>query len=276
MSNKSKMTGTIHQTAVIDKSANIADNVQIGPYVVIGENVEIGEGTKIGAYTYIECAQIGKNCRILSHAAIGTPPQDLRFKDEKTLLCLGDNATVRECVTLNRGTTWDGGEGKTIIGKNCFFMAYSHVAHDCVLGDSVILVNSVALAGHVTIGEFAVVGGLAAIHQFVRIGTAAMLGGGSMVERDVPPYCIAQGNRAGVSGLNIVGLRRCRITKSTMSALKEAYKLVFVSELLREEALNKLSASESMSIPEVKHFYDFIKQPGPRGIASPRKAALDN
>ncbi|MEK6544467.1 MAG: acyl-ACP--UDP-N-acetylglucosamine O-acyltransferase, partial [Elusimicrobiota bacterium] len=219
----------IHPTAIIDPSARLGADISIGPYCVIGRDVEIGSGAKVGAHTVIENATIGANLKVIAGAFIGTPPQDLKYKDEPTRVQIGDNCTVRECVTLNGGTTTDGGDGVTRIGNNCLFMAYSHVAHDCVVADNVIMTNCVALAGHVKLGEGAIIGGLSAVHQFVRIGEGAMIGGVSGVERDVPPYCLAQGNRCELIGLNLIGLKRKKADRATIAAVRNAFETLFNS-----------------------------------------------
>ena len=253
----------IHTTAIIDKSAEIDKDVEIGPYVIIGKNTKIKSGTKIGASTVIEYAEIGKNCRIFSSAFIGTAPQDLKYKGEKTKLVMGDNCIVRECATLNRGTA---AHGVTEIGNNCMFQAYSHVGHDCIVGNGVIMSNAATLAGHVEVLEHAIISGLVAIHQFVRIGRFSMLSGGAMVVLDIPPFCQAQGDRAKLVGLNLVGLKRNGFDEKTISEIKSAYKTVFNSGLTVAEAIEQLEISNSLK--EVKEFIDFIKN-SKRGITRP-------
>ncbi|MBI4348996.1 MAG: acyl-ACP--UDP-N-acetylglucosamine O-acyltransferase, partial [Elusimicrobia bacterium] len=189
------------------------------------------------------------------------------YAGEKTRLVMGDNNTVRECVTLNRGTT---ATGETRIGSNCLFMAYSHVAHDCRLGNNVIVVNSVALAGHIEVGDFAVLGGICAIHQFVRIGRLAMLGGGSMNGQDVLPYCNTQGDRASLRGLNVLGMRRAGFSRDAISAVKDAYKTLFMQGLSMQDAVAKLRAGSPG--PEVQEWIRFIEAPSKRGIM---RAAAD-
>lgn len=233
------MASNIHPTAVVDPAAKLDPSVVVGPYAVIGAEAVIGAGTTIGAHSVVENVTMGKNNRVFSGAYVGTAPQDLKYAGEKTRLIMGDNNLVRECVTLNRGTT---ATGETRIGDNCLFMAYSHVAHDCRVGNNVILVNSVALAGHVEVGDYTVVGGLAAIHQFTRIGAMVMIGGGSMVGKDIPPFCLAQGDRATLRGLNVVGLRRSGLPREAVSAVREAYKTLFLRGLTQEQALAELKA----------------------------------
>ena len=253
----------IHSTALVDKSAEIGSGVEIGPYAVIGKRVKINDGTKIGPHSVIECAEIGKNCSIFSSVFIGSAPQDLKYRDEETKIVLGDNCIVRECVTLNRGTS---AHGLTEIGSDCMFQAYSHVGHDCVVGSGVIMSNCATLAGHVSVGDNAIISGLVAVHQFVRIGRLAMVGGGAMVTLDIPPYCIAQGDRAKLFGLNLVGLKRRGFTDSLMKEIKSAYRTIFFSGLVVSEAIAKIEMSVLSG--EAKEFTDFIKG-SKRGITRP-------
>lgn len=258
----------IHSTAVIHPTAEIADSVEIGPYAVIGEEVKIGHQSKIGAHAVIEFAEIGSACQIHSHAFVGTAPQDLKYRGEKTKIVIGDGTIVRECATLNRGTAYS---GKTVIGKKCLFMAYSHVAHDSVIEDEVILANSVAVAGHVHIGSGTVVGGLAGIHQFVRVGRLVMVGAGAMVPMDVPPFCTVWGDRARIVGLNIEGLRRRHCSDASIDALKKAYRKFFFSKKTMHHATQQILA-EKWCTPEVKEFIDFV-QVSNRGICRPKLKA---
>ncbi|MFH0948361.1 MAG: acyl-ACP--UDP-N-acetylglucosamine O-acyltransferase [Elusimicrobiota bacterium] len=253
----------IHSTAIIDKSAKIEKDVEIGPNVIVGKNVILSSGTKVGAFTVIEYAEIGKNCKIFSSAFIGTAPQDLKYQDEPTKIVIGDNCVIRESVTLNRGTS---AHGLTSIGNNCLFMAYSHVAHDCIVGNDVIFANCATLAGHVEIGDFVIIGGLAAVHQFVRIGRFAMLGGGAMVVLDVPPFCQAQSDRAKLVGLNLVGLKRHGLNEKQIGDIKSAYKTVFTSDITVAEAIDQIDAAGPSK--EVREFIDFIKN-SKRGITRP-------
>ncbi|OQA92573.1 MAG: Acyl-(acyl-carrier-protein)--UDP-N-acetylglucosamine O-acyltransferase [Elusimicrobia bacterium ADurb.Bin231] len=253
----------IHSTAIISKSAEIADDVEIGPYAIIGEKTIIKSGTKIGAHTVIEFAEIGKNCRIFSSAFIGTAPQDLKYQNEPTRLVMGDDCIVRECVTLNRGTL---AHGITEIGNGCMFQAYSHVGHDCIVGNGVIMSNAATLAGHVEVGDRAIISGLVAIHQFVRIGRYVMLGGGSMVTLDIPHFCQAQGDRAKLVGLNLVGLKRHGFTEEQITEIKSAYKTIFNSGITVAEALDQIDASQP---PEyIGDFIKFIRE-SKRGITRP-------
>ena len=196
----------IHQLAVVDRRAKIGDNVTVEPFTTIAPDVEIGEGTWIGPnVTIMDGARIGKNCKIFPGTVISAVPQDLKFEGENSYVIIGDNTTIRECVTINRGTK---SLGHTKIGNNCLIMATAHIAHDCVLGDNVIIVNGCGVAGHVEIGDFAIIGGITAIHQFSRIGKHAMISGGSLIREDIPPYVKVAREPLSYAGINSVGLRR--------------------------------------------------------------------
>ncbi|MFH1724656.1 MAG: acyl-ACP--UDP-N-acetylglucosamine O-acyltransferase [Elusimicrobiota bacterium] len=257
----------IHPTAIVDPSAKLDPTVRIGPYAIIGEDVEIGAGTTIGARSIVEFTRMGAENRIHPGAFVGTPPQDLKFGGERTRLVMGDKNTVRECVTLNRGTS---ATGETVIGSNCLFMAYSHIAHDCRVGNGVILVNSVGVAGHVAIGDCAVLGGLVGVHQYVRIGRFCMLGGGSMLGKDLPPFCLVQGDRATLRGLNLLGMRRAGLKHDVIRSIKDAYKTLFVSGQTQEAALAQLKAGGQP--PEVLELVEFIEA-SRRGIVRPAVGA---
>jgi UDP-N-acetylglucosamine acyltransferase len=251
----------IHPTAAVHPSAQIDPSASIGPFAFIGEDTRIGAGTVVGAHAVVEFATLGKNNRLHPGCFIGTPPQDLKYKGERTRLVMGDNNTVREGVTLNRGTT---ATGETRIGSNCLFMANSHAAHDCRIGDNVILVNSTALAGHVEVADCAIFGGLSGVHQFVRVGRFCMIGAGSMVGKDVPPFCTCQGDRATLRGLNLIGLRRAGFAHPAVSAVKAAYRTLFLSSLRLEEALAQLRSSNPG--PEVAELVSFLEGIGKRGV----------
>jgi len=254
----------IHPTAIIHSRATIGAGVSIGPYAVIGEDVAVGEGTWIGPHAVIEkWTDIGRENRIFQFASVGAVPQDLKFKGEKTILRLGDRNIVREFATLHRGT--EGGGGETAIGSENLFMAYSHVAHDCVIGNQVILANGATLGGHVRIDDFAILGGLSAVHQFTRIGRNAMVSGGSMVAQDIPPFVIAQGDRARTVGINVIGLERRGFSAEVIQTLKKAYKLMFRTGLRTEEALQRIML-ELPDGAELKTFVEFIRD-SERGIA---------
>jgi len=254
----------IHHTAIIDPKAKIGDNVTIGPYTVIGEEVEIGDNTYIGPSCLIEFAKIGKNNQIYAHSFIGTPPQDYKYHGEKTYIEIGDSNIIREGVSLHRGSPLT---GLTKIGSGCFFMANSHVGHDCRIGDNVIMVNSAAAAGHTHIDNNAIISGLVGIHQFTRIGKYAMLSGGAMANQDIIPYVIAQGDRARPVGLNIVGLKRNGFNIEVIKAIKYVFKTLFFKGLKLEEAIEKLSKE---NLPqEAKDILEFCKGTK-RGIARPK------
>lgn len=254
----------IHTTAIVHSAAHIDEGVEIGPYAVIGENVSIGAGTIVGPHAVIEgWTEIGRDNRIFQFASIGAAPQDLKFHGEKTILRLGDRNTVREFVTMHRGT--ESGGGETVVGNDNLFLAYSHVAHDCRVGNRVILSNGATLAGHVQVDDFAILSGLCAVHQFTRIGAHAMVAGGAMVNQDVAPYTIVQGDRAKTVGINLVGLQRRGFSEGAIRSIKKAYKLIFRSRLRIEEALEKIS-QELGEGPELKVFTDFVRH-SQRGIA---------
>jgi UDP-N-acetylglucosamine acyltransferase len=254
----------IHPTAVIDSKAEIGGGVDIGPYCVIEKDVSIGEGTKIGPHVVIrQGTQIGKACQISQFASIGEAPQFSGYKGEKTFLQIGDRNIIREFVTLHRGTVK--GKGRTVIGNDNFIMAYSHVAHDCQIGNQVIMANGATLAGHILIEDYAIVGGLVAIHQFCRVGAYAIIGGVSGVLMDIPPYTKAQGAPAKLFGLNSVGLKRANFSEEAIRALKKAYRIIFRSGLTLEKAMKQVGEDEIGQVPEVQHFLQFI-QGSKRGI----------
>jgi UDP-N-acetylglucosamine acyltransferase len=260
----------IHPTAVVDPSSKLEEGVQVGPYAVIGPDCRIGAGTWIGSHAVLEHVTVGKNVKIHPHAFVGTPPQDLKFKGEPTRAEVGDNTVIRECVTLNRGTS---ASGKTVVGKNCLLMAYVHVAHDCVVGDNVVMANNATLAGHVEVADNVVMGGMCAVHQFTRIGTGAMVGGASMVAQDVAPFCMTHGNRAWIVGLNVVGLKRSGLPRETITAIKDAYKTFFLSNLTLQEAA---AQAEKSPLPrEARLFVDFLKA-SKRGFCRPKAGAAED
>ncbi|MBC8199073.1 MAG: acyl-ACP--UDP-N-acetylglucosamine O-acyltransferase [Desulfobacterales bacterium] len=253
----------IHSTAIINPKAEINSNVEIGPYSIIGENVFIGSGTVIGPHVVVDpYVTIGADCNIFQYAAIGAPPQSLKFEGGKTYVKIGRGTIVREFVTIHRGTEFGG--GITEVGEENLLMAYTHIAHDCKTGRKVVLANNATLAGHITIGDNATIGGLVAIHQFVRIGDYAFIGGKSAVVKDIPPYVIASGDRAKLHGLNSVGLKRHNFSKETLSSLKKTYRIIFRIGLTMNEAMERVRA-EVEQIPEVIGFIDFIKS-SQRGI----------
>jgi UDP-N-acetylglucosamine acyltransferase len=255
----------IHPTAIIDPKAQIAEGVEIGPYSVIEKDVSIGKGTKIGPHVVIrEGTEIGKECQISQFASIGEAPQFVGYRGEKTFLQIGDHNIIREFVTLHRGTIKGG--GRTVIGNENFIMAYSHVAHDCQIGNQVVMANGATLAGHILIEDFAIIGGLSAIHQFCQVGAYAIIGGLSGVLMDIPPYTKAQGDRAKLFGLNTVGLRRANFSEETLKALKKAYRIIFRSGLTLEKAMKQVGEDEISQTPEVQHLLQFIQR-SKRGIS---------
>lgn len=252
----------IHPTAIVSKKAKLADNIQVGPYTIITDNVVIGRATKIHAYCVIEGnTTVGSGCEIFTGAVIGSRPQDLKYKGEKSSLEIGDNNIIREYSTFNLGT---GEGGKTIVGNSNLFMAYSHIAHDCIVGNNCVIANNGTLAGHVTIEDRAVVGGLVAIHQFVRIGMLSIIGGCSKVVQDIPPYSTCDGHPARVYGLNLVGLRRSGISKDSIEQLDRAFKILFNTGLTAKHALEKVK-EEVPPGNEVSYLINFIKN-SQRGI----------
>ncbi|MDR1417864.1 MAG: acyl-ACP--UDP-N-acetylglucosamine O-acyltransferase [Endomicrobium sp.] len=252
----------IHKTTIIDESAIIGDNVTIGAYTVIGKDVVIGSDVIIGSNVFIEHVRIGNSCRIYNSASIGTPPQDLNYNNEPSKVYIGDGTTVRELVTLNRGTKKT---EKTVIGKNCYFMASSHVAHDCRIGDNVIMANCSAAGGHVEIGDNAFISGLVGIHQFTKIGRDTMTGVGAVVTMDIIPYALCVGDRVKLDGLNLVGMKRRKISQMEINAVKEAYRIIFKSKLLLQDALIKLEQIQSVCVQEIVKFIRNSK----RGIVRP-------
>jgi len=254
----------IHKTAIINPKAELDSGVEVGPYCIIGEQVKIGKDTKLASHVVIDgWTQIGEGCRILQFASIGAIPQDLKYEGEESWVILGNNNVIREFVTIHRGTAQS--ESKTIIGDNNLFMAYSHVAHDCKIGNHVILANAATLAGHIKIEDYAIVGGLVGVHQFVRLGCHCIIGGGSGVNQDIPPYMMANGQRAKLYGLNIVGLKRHNFSNEAISNLKKAYHIIFRSGLTVKKALDQ-TRTEIGNSPEVDHLINFIKNSS-RGIA---------
>ena len=226
--------------AYIHPEAKIAPNVVIEPFVTIDKNVVIGEGTRVGSNaTILEGTRIGKNCNIFPGAVIGAIPQDLKFAGEDTVVEIGNNTTIREFATINRGTK---AKGKTAIGDNCLLMAYVHVAHDCLIGNNVILVNSVQVAGEVVIDDWAIVGGLSAIHQFVHIGAHVMVSGGSLVSKDVPPFVKAGRERLAYVGVNSIGLRRRGFTNEQIRDIQDCYRVLFQSNMNNSDALLRIEA----------------------------------
>ena len=255
----------IHPTAIITPGADLDSGVTVGAYAVIGEHVKIGAGTVVGPHAVIEGrTEIGRDNQIFQFASIGAIPQDLKFHGEETTLKIGDRNRIREFVTIHLGTE-DGG-GETVVGNDNLFMAYAHVAHDCKVGNHVILANAATLAGHVEIHDFAIMGGLSAVHQFARIGCHVMASGGSMVAQDIAPYSLVQGDRAKTVGVNLTGLKRRGFDEQALSHIKKMYKLVFRSNLKLEEAITRIEAELDPVAGEVKTYLEFLKG-STRGLA---------
>jgi len=256
------MSSNIHPTAIVEPGTRLGSNVSIGAYTVIEDNVALGDDCDIGHHVVLASGtRLGNGVRVFSGAVVGNPPQDIKFKGEETIVEIGDMTVIRECVTVNRGTSVT---GKTKVGKNCFLMAYSHVAHDCVLGDNIILANSVNLSGHVTIQDNVIIGGLTGVHQFVTLGIHAMIGGLFRVSKDVPPYVLAGGHPLSYEGLNLIGLRRRGFSPNTIQTIADTYNLIYRSKLNVSQALQKLHDMEN-KIQEVENIIDFI-QKSKRGI----------
>jgi UDP-N-acetylglucosamine acyltransferase len=254
----------IHPTAIVDPKAEIGEGVEIGPYSVIEKGVSISEGTRIGSHVVIrEWTQIGKRCQIYQFCSIGEAPQALAYRGEPTLLQIGDHNIIREYVTLHRGSVKGG--GKTVLGNENFIMAYSHIAHDCRIGNQVVMANGATLGGHILIEDHAIIGGLAAIHQFCRVGTYAIISGLTGVSQDVPPYMMAAGDRAKLYGLNSVGLKRHQFSEQEIKALKKAYRIIFRSGLTLEKAMKAVKEDDIFQISRVQHLLQFI-QHSKRGI----------
>jgi len=254
---------SIHPTAIIGKGAEIDSSAEIGPYAIIGSKVKIGPGTTVGPHTVIEgITTIGAKNRIFHHASVGAQPQDLKYHGEDTSLVIGDENSIREFTTIHTGTV--GGGGVTKIGHKNLFMAYAHVAHDCIIGDQNIFPNSATLGGHVEVGNGVHIGALAAVHQFTRIGDLSFIAGGAMVVMDVPPFCMAQGDRAELAGINQVGLKRAGYTDEQQARIKDAYRTLFRSKLGLNEALSQLREAMGQH-KEIALLLDFVTN-SKRGI----------
>jgi UDP-N-acetylglucosamine acyltransferase len=253
----------IHPLAIVHPGAQLAAGVKVGAFSTIGEHVRIGPDTIIGSHVAVEGrTEIGEKCHFLPFSSIGGIPQSVRYRGEPTRLIIGDRNVIREFVTINLGTP-EGG-GITTVGNNNLIMAYTHIAHDCKIGNQIILANSSTLAGHITIEDCAIVGGVVAIHQFVRIGCYAIIGGASAVPQDIPPYMTASGNRAKLYGLNIVGLKRHGFSETTITSLKHAYRILFRSHLSLRKAMEKVE-KEIPDLPEIRHLLEFLRN-SKRGI----------
>ena len=253
----------IHETALVDPRAELDLDVEVGAYSIVGPKVKIGKGTRIKSHVVVEGnTTVGEGNLIFQFATVGSVPQDLKYRGEDSQLIIGQHNTIREFVSLNPGTT--GGGMVTRVGDHNLLMMYCHIAHDCLLGDHNIIANGATLGGHVVIEDYVIVGGLAGIHQFVKVGTSAILGAGSMVSKDIPPYCNATGDRARLRGLNLEGLRRRGLTKEQIAALRRAYRIIFQSGLKTKLALKKVR-KEIPDSAEVERLAVFIEN-SRRGI----------
>lgn len=255
----------IHSTAIVSPDVQLGEGVEIGAYSIIGADVKIGKNTVIGPHAVIDdFTHIGEGCHIFQFASIGAAPQDLKFGGEKTRVVIGNFNTIREFVTIHRSTMAD--IGVTIVGDHNMIMAYCHVAHNCKLGNNIIMSNGASLGGHTHVEDYAIISGLTGVHQFCRIGAHCIVGGASGVNKDVPPYTTAAGNHAKLFGLNLIGLKRRGFSEETIKALKRAYRIIFRSQLLLHVAIEKVEAEMAMAdFPEVRHFVQFIKE-STRGV----------
>ena len=259
---------TLHPTALVDPGAQLGEGVTVGPYCVVGPEVELGDGVELLSHVVLAGkTSIGANTRIFPFASIGHPPQDLKYKGEPSRLVVGANNIIREHVTMNPGT--EGGGMLTEVGNNCLFMVGAHVAHDCLIGNHVIMANNATLGGHVRLEDYAILGGLSAVHQFVRIGAHAMIGGMSGAEQDVIPYGSVIGDRARLSGLNVIGLKRRGFSREEIHALRKAYRLLFAQEGTMSERLNDVSTMFKDSAP-VMDIVEFITSDSSRSICQPK------
>ena len=256
------MSVEVHPTAIVHKDAQLGDGVTVGPYTIIEKNTVLGKGTEISSHVLIaDGCRIGENCIIHNGAVLASVPQDLKFEGEETILEIGNDSTIREFATLNRGTS---ASGKTVIGKNTLIMAYAHIAHDCLIGDNVIIANSVNMGGHVEIQNNATIGGMTPIHQFVRIGTFAFIGGGYRVPKDVPPYILAAGEPLQYRTLNLVGLKRNGFSRKSISQLSKGYNIIYDKKTSLKEGLSKLKSNGELTA-ELQTTIDFFESSS-RGI----------
>ena len=262
---------TAHPTAVIEAGARLGAGVKIGPYCVVGAEVELGDGVELVSHAVVTGrTAVGARTRIFPFASIGHQPQDLKYKGEPSTLSIGEDCIIREGVTINPGT--EGGGMVTTVGARCAFLANSHVGHDCRVGNSVVFSNNVMLAGHCTVGDFAILGGGAAVIQFARVGTHAFLGGMSGLENDLIPYGMALGNRAHLSGLNIIGLQRRGFSRGDIHDLRRAYRLLFADEGTLIERMDDV-AQEFAAHAIVQEILEFIRAGGKRSLCTPKEAA---
>jgi UDP-N-acetylglucosamine acyltransferase len=253
----------IHPTAVVDSGAELDRDVEVGPYCIVAAGVRIGRGTQLQSHVVVQGkTTLGEGNTVFSFASVGSMPQDLKYKGEPSELLIGNHNTIREYASLNPGTR--GGGLVTRVGDQNLLMMYCHIAHDCIVGNRNVIANGATLGGHVIVEDSVIVGGLVGIHQFVRVGTGAILGAGSMVSMDVPPYCNATGDRAKLRGLNLEGLKRRGVDKATIAAIRKAYRIVFQSKLRIADALKKIR-TDIPAIPEIEKFVTFIAD-SQRGI----------
>ena len=260
-----------HHTSIVSEKAELGSNVTIGPYCIINENVKIGNNVNLVAHTYIDGnTTIGDNCKFFPYCSIGTPPQDLKYKGEDSILKIGNNNIFREYVTVNPGT--EGGGLETVIGNDCLFMINAHVAHDCKIGNNVIMVNNASIAGHVVLEDYAIMGALSGAHQFCRIGKHSMIGGLSGVDSDVIPYGTVIGNRAYLSGLNIIGLKRRGFSKEIIQDLRKAYGLLFSSQEGTFSDRVKEVSEEFLDNEPIQEIVQFLKSEKSRSICKPKNA----
>ncbi len=265
---------SIHPTAIVDPQAEIDGRAEIGPYCVIGPDVIVGPGTRLVSHVVLENhVELGANNVVFPFAVLGGAPQDLKFKGEPSWLRIGDGNQIRESVTMSIGTAH--GHMETRIGNGGLFMAYAHVAHDCLLGDQVIMANGVSLAGHVTLGDRVIMGGMAGVHQFTRVGRAAFVGGGAMVARDVPPYCVAQGDRARLVNINVIGVKRAGWSKERIRLVRQAFKRLFFGEVARLTALSEVEAELGPRDPAIAEICQFVRE-SKRGVALPRRPRVSS
>lgn len=258
----------IHASAVVAPEARIEEGVEIGPFCVVGPDVTLASGVSLLSHVVVAGrTRIGARTRVFPFASLGHAPQDLKYRGEPTALEIGEDCLIREGVTINCGTA--GGGGVTRVGARSVFLAQSHVAHDCQVGDEVIFSNNVMLAGHCRVGDRAILGGGAAVHQFVRIGTLAFIGGLAGVEHDVIPYGIALGNRANLAGLNVVGLKRRGFSREQIHELRRAYRMLFGSTGTLQDRAAEVAAGFA-GRPEVEHIVDFVREGGDRALCTPR------
>lgn len=264
---------SVHATAIIEKGARLGKGVTVGPYCVVGADVELGDQVALVSHVVVAGrTKIGAGTRIFPFASIGHPPQDLKYKGEPSELVIGANNVIREHVTMNPGT--EGGGMMTRVGDNCLFMVGAHVAHDCIIGNNVIMANNATLGGHVQVGDFAILGGLSAVHQFVRIGPHAMIGGMSGVENDIIPYGSAMGDRAHLSGLNIVGMKRRGFSRDDIHVLRTAYRLLFAQEGTMSERVDDVE-SIYRDNEGVMDIVQFVRGSSQRAVCQPKVGQAD-